>query len=159
LYKGGEMTWLILVFALEAGIIPNGGFMMYERQPQVFYYQGEYYYPISVTQETIAPMFYTDLSVEIQIIEIFYIGGGVRVPMKFDGAGFDPKATYYDFQFGARYGQFDIFWHHACRHPQMTYMYDYLTTTGWEGGYDEIGFKITGKWNGSKGTVGERLPK
>ena len=139
------MNWLVFLFALEVGIIPQGNFVMYDRQPEVFYYEGHYYYPVSVEANQLACSFYADLAVEFQIVEIFYVGGSVRIPMDWAGGSFSPHATYYDFQAGARFGPVDVFWHHACRHPQMTYMYDYTTLKGWEGAYDELGIKVEGR--------------
>jgi len=139
------MNWLVFLFAFEIGLIPQGDFLMYDRQPEVFYYEGFYYYPVTVTNIPLGPTFYTDLSVELQIIEIFYVGGSVRIPMVWIDGGFDPHSTYYDFQAGVRLGPVDVFWHHACRHPQMTYAFSYTTDVGWEGYYDELGIKVEGQ--------------
>ena len=142
---GDGMNWLDFLFAFEIGFIPQGNFVMYDRQPEVFYYEGYYYYPVEVQQISLAQTIYTDLSVEFQFIEIFYIGGSVRIPMIWAGNSFSPHATYYDFQAGARVGPVDIFWNHACRHPQMTYAFNYTTDLGWEGSYDELGIRFKGQ--------------
>ena len=140
------MNWLVFLFVFECGIIPRGDFLMYDRQPEVFYYEGHYYYPVSLTDIDLAPTFYVDLSVEFQFIDIFYIGGGVRIPMFFTGKSFDPNATYYDFQVGMRLGAFDFFWFHSCIHPQKTLAYYYTTDIGWESAYDALGIKVEGSF-------------
>ena len=139
------MNWLVFLFAFEIGLIPNSNFIMYDRQPEVFQYEGYYYYPLEVQEISLVPTIYTDLSVEFLLLDIFYIGGGVRIPMTWAGDSFSPHATYYDFQTGVRLGPVDVFWHHACRHPQMLYSYDYTTDVGWEGAYDELGISIKGQ--------------
>ena len=131
------MNWLLFLFAFEMGMIPHGGFVMYECDP------------LFVEKLPLVSTMYTDLSVEFQIIEIFYIDGSVRIPMflpmSWNDPSFQPHATYYDFQTGAKFGPVDIFWHHTCRHPQMTYMYKYKLLSGWEGSYDEIGIRVEGQ--------------
>jgi len=56
------MNWLVFVFALECGLLPNTGFVMY--QPDLDYVVG-------------AVGFYTDLSASVESFG-FYVGGGMR---------------------------------------------------------------------------------
>lgn len=138
------MNWLALAFALELGIVPSGNFMMYEREPQVFEYDGEYYYPVSVQQVDIAPIVYTQLDAEVMLFGFLFAGGGVRVQTRYheDAWSFAPQATFYEFTGGAVFGPVRLQYRHCCFHPQMTYMYNYRPAGGWEGSYDEISLRL-----------------
>ena len=141
------MNWLIFVFALEMGIIPNGAFLLYDRQPAILSYDGAYYMT-DVDMHDISYSLYTDFQLEAIFLNYMFIGGGVRVVMlPTNNYTFDPHASYYNFSFGGRFGRVEVFWRHYCMHPQMAYMYDYVPLDGWEGAYDEIGLKIEGKIN------------
>jgi len=141
------MNILAFIFAMEVGLVPSGGFLMYERQPQVFEYDGNYYYPVNVQQVQLNPTAYMDLSAEVELLEFLFIGGGVRVPVEWQGGNgsFNPLATYYDFRAGMRWKGVRLMYRHACYHPQMTYAYDYIASSGWEGAYDELSLRFEGK--------------
>lgn len=139
------MTWVIFIFSLEIGLIPNGVFLMYDRQPIEFENGGELY-PSTVDVLDFSYSIYTDFQFEAEILNYLFIGGGVRIVMlPTNDYSFDPHSSYYNFTFGGRLGPFEVFWHHYCLHPIMTYMFDYIPLDGWEGSYDEIGFKISSK--------------
>lgn len=145
------MTWLAFIFALEMGVVPQNSFVMYQREAQVFEYQDHYYYPISVSYTDTGPIFYTDLQAEVELFGFLFGGGGMRVQMVQDGAwNFDPQATFYEFRAGARWNGIEVFWHHCCRHPQMTYAYRYQMISGWEGAYTELGIRFKGRVGGKK---------
>lgn len=141
------MTWLALAFALEIGFVPRGGVMAFEREPQVFEYAGSYYYPISVESVRLPLMFYTDLNIELILFGWMFAGGGIKVPIAWDKETwtFNPRATYYDFRAGVRFGMFELFWRHRCNHPQWTYAYAYLPSVWQEGAYDEIAIRFSGR--------------
>jgi len=142
------MNWLAFIFALEAGIVPQNGFVMYQREAQVFYYEGSYYYPMDVALEDSGPIFYTDLQAEVELFGFAFAGGGVRVQMQQDGDwNFAPEALFYEFRAGLRWKGIELHYLHACRHPQMLYAFYYQPVAGWEGAYDEIGIKISGRWS------------
>lgn len=137
------MNWLAFIFALEAGIVPQNSFVMYQRQAEVFLFEGHYYYPVEVTRENIAPILYTDLRAGVELWDFLFAEGSIRVQMTPNGiTNFDPQSLFYDFRAGARYKGLELFWHHACRHPQMTYAYRYQSISGWEGAYSEIGVRV-----------------
>ena len=140
------MNWLALAFALELGLVPSGSFMMYEREPQVFEYDGWYYYPVSVQAVDIAPIVYTQLDARLWAFGIFYAGGGVRIQTRYHEEvwSFEPQATFYEFVGGLRYGKVQVQYRHCCMHPQMTYMIDYRPAGGWEGSYDEVSIRFGG---------------
>jgi hypothetical protein len=144
------MTWLALAFALEVGFLPHGSFMSFEREPEVFEYDGSYYYPISVEQAVLPPIVYTDLSAEVILWGWLFAGGNVKIPMAWDGQtwGFLPRATYYDFRAGVRLGIAELFWRHRCMHPQFAYMYNFLPSEWQEGAFDEIGLRFSAKFGG-----------
>jgi len=143
------MTWLALAFALELGFVPQGGFMAFEREPQVFEYEGSYYYPVSVGTVQLPPMFYADLQAEVILFGWMFAGGGVKVPIAWNGETwtFSPSATYYDFRAGVRFKGVEMFWRHRCNHPQWTYMYAYLPSEWKEGAFDEIAIRFSGRTN------------
>lgn len=139
------MTWVVFCFALELGIIPNGIFLLYDRQP-IEYINESPYQLTTVDVLDFSYSIYTDFQFEAIILDYIFIGGGVRVVMlPTNNYTFDPHASYYNFVFGGRIGPLEVFWRHYCIHPQMVYMYDYVPLDGWEGAYDEIGLKIEGK--------------
>ena len=141
------MNWLVFVFSLEMGFIPNGAFLMYEREPVVFSYDDAYWIT-TVEMEDFGNSFYTDFQIEAIFLDYMFVGGGVRVTMlSTNDYTFSPQSSYYNFSFGARFSILEVFWHHYCMHPQMTYMYDYVPVNGWEDAYNEIGIKIEGKIN------------
>lgn len=39
----------------------------------------------------------------------------------------------------------ELYYLHACRHPQMANAYMYNVISGWDSAYDEIGIKFSGK--------------
>lgn len=139
------MSWLVFVFALELGFVPEGIVLMYDRQPVE--YVNENSVPLTTVEDlNFSYSVYTDLYVEAVILEYLFIGGGVRVTMlPTTDYTFDPHACYYTFAFGGRLGPIEVFWRHYCMHPQMTYMHDYLPLDAWEGAYDEIGLKVKGE--------------
>lgn len=124
------MTWLALVFALELGALPSGGFLMYD-PPAYQDWTGSGY---------------TELSASVELAKTLYAGGGVRTTVLSDGSlNFWPEGAYYYFTAGVRWKGIEIFWRHYCIHPVVPY----LPLTGdvrqvWEGSYDEIGIRISG---------------
>lgn len=140
------MSWLMFAFALELGIVPSSSFTMYEREPEVFEYDGYYYYPVSVEQEQFGPIVYTELDAELTAWDLFFVGGGVRVQTRYDEGSwsFDPQSTFYEFVGGLEYKSVRFQYRHCCMHPQMTSLYAYRPSEGWEGSYDEISLRFTG---------------
>ncbi len=125
------MNWLALIFALEVGWLPNGGFALYE-VPQV----------IEVTGS-----FYTDLQAEVVAWDHLYIGGGMRTFM-WSSEGdwtFWPHSTLYNFGAGLRWGPMELGWRHFCAHPVMPYSILYDPVLRGEGAWDEIFLRFTGK--------------
>jgi hypothetical protein len=140
------MNILVFIFALEAGIVPHDSFLMYERQAQVYEYNGGYYYPTKVSFTDNGPIFYTDLQAEVELLGFIFFGGGIRVQMQQAGAwNFDPNALFYEFRAGLRWKGIELHVLRACRHPQMTYAFNYQAVSGWEGAYLEIGVKVSGR--------------
>ena len=125
------MSWLVLVFALEAGWLPNGAVVMYE-VPEVSIFTGS---------------LYTDLSAQLEIAEVLYVGGGTRINVWASEGEYTfwPAAAYFSFEAGARWKGVEIFFRHYCQHPIAPYVpvWDYHGV--WEGSYEEVGIRFTGR--------------
>jgi hypothetical protein len=126
------MTWLVFVFALEAGILPNGGFVMYQPDPA---------YVVD------AVGFYTDLSCSVESFG-FYVGGGMRNYFwkDRDGMGFYPYQMTFRFDAGWRNEFLEVGFRHYCMHPVVPW----LALTGapecqWEGSYEELFVRMHGR--------------
>lgn len=126
------MSWLVFVFALECGLLPNTGFAMY--QPDL-------------SHVTDAIGFYTDLSCSVESFG-FYIGGGMRSYFwKYrEGVGLWPYQTTFRLDAGWRNEFLDI----GIRHYSMRPVVPYLALTGapmqnWEGAYEEIFIRVGGR--------------
>jgi len=126
------MNWLVFVFALECGLLPNTGFAMY--QPDLEYVVG-------------AVGFYTDLSASVESYG-FYVGGGMRNYFWKDreGISFWPYQMTFRFDAGWRNDFLDIGFRHYCMHPVVPF----LELTGaplceWEGAYEELFIRVHGR--------------
>lgn len=125
------MNWLIFLFALEVGFLPQGDFIMYEKLELV---------PVRYSA-------YTDLQAEIVIGNLFFIGGGVKTGVWYhDGYTFFPHRASYNFQAGIRRGMVEAGWRHYCFHP-ITPFFEFIDYRAiWEGAYDEIYLRIEKKF-------------
>jgi hypothetical protein len=126
------MHWLYFIFALEAGVLPNTSFLMY--QPDLRYIIG-------------AVGFYTELEASIEAWG-FYVGGAVRTNMwpQQEGLSFWPFQMTYRFEAGWRNQWFTLGFRHYCMHPVVPY----LQLTGaptqlYEGIYEEIYIRINAR--------------
>ena len=126
------MSWLVFVFALECGLLPNTGFVMY--QPDLESVVG-------------AVGFYTDLSASVESFG-FYVGGGMRNYFWKDRGkiGFCPYQMTFRFDAGWRNENIEIGFRHYCMHPGVPF----LELTGapvceWEGAYEELFVRIHGR--------------
>ena len=127
------MNWLALFFALELGIVPQAGVLMYEPEKS-FFMEGA---------------FYTELEAEVLLFDILFAGGGVRTYVT-PGNGsytFSPNTTVYDFKVGMRFKDtLELGWRHRCFHPTIAYLPIFeQEIKGMEGSYDEIYIRIQGR--------------
>jgi hypothetical protein len=122
------MTWLALIFALEAGWLPHGGFALYDA-PAV----------IDVTGS-----FYVDMQAEAVAWGHLYLQGGMKAMMwsQADNWTFWPHTMLYNIGAGLRWGPLDLGWRHYCVHPVMPYsiLYDPVLTS--EGAWDEVFLRV-----------------
>lgn len=134
------MTWLAFAFALQVGMIPQGSFTM-------IYYDLKPAYDVQFAQNTSAAIYFTDLRAELIFFEPFslFMGGETRIQMGPWPGGFNPQSIFYQFNAGIRYKGLELYYLHACRHPQMANAYMYNVISGWDSAYDEIGIKFSGK--------------
>lgn len=128
--KDGNVT---ADFALEVGI-QNAAFTLYQ--------------PGEINP---AACLYTQVEVEIELLDIVFLGGSFRTPFvgvdPYEGVpNFKPISIYYGFTGGVRFGGFEIGIRHKCAHPLVTYTSpSKLDDRVLEGGYNEFYFKIETK--------------
>jgi len=131
------MNWLTLFFALELGLVPQVGVLMYE-PIETFYLEGA---------------FYTRLETELLIFNMLFVGGGVRtyiIPSN-NGYTFTPNTTVYDFKTGLRFKDIndsilELGWRHRCFHPTIAYLPLFeQEIKGMEGSYDKVYIRIQGR--------------
>ena len=133
------MNWLLFMFMLEVGFLPQGDLVMYD----------------SMALDRIYPVRnygYTELQVELQAFGLVFVGGGVKT-MIFNhpdqGMSFFPYGANYNVNAGLRFRGIEVGWRHYCIHPVMPWVglvRDYEPV--WEGWYEEVYFRI-GTWRGT----------
>ena len=133
------MNWIALFFALELGLVPQAGVLMYE----------------PVEKFNVEWAFYTELEAEILVFNMLFAGGGVRTyitPGSSDYT-FAPNTTVYDFGAGLRFKDTDfpvlliqsleLGWRHRCFHPTIAYLPIFeQEIKGMEGSYDEVYIRV-----------------
>lgn len=125
------MNWLVFVFALECGMLPNTSFIMYQPNPE--YVMNEI-------------GFYTDLSASVEV-KGFYIGGGMHNYFwkTIKGISFWPYQMTFLFNAGWRNDYVDVGFRHYCMHPVIPYAGLVKPQQNWEGGYQELFIKFKGR--------------
>lgn len=117
------MTWLAILFALEAGMIPQNAWYLYEDN-----------------QVSNSTGYYTTLEFEAQAWWLF-AGGSVRTDMQTDNlTNYDPHWMTYTFNAGVRWNMVEVGWRHMCSHPIQTYVMDhrFYQNPVVEGSFDEV---------------------
>jgi len=125
------MNWIALFFALELGIVPQAGVLMYEPEER-FAMEGA---------------FYTELEAEVLVFNTLFAGGGVRTYVTPGSSvvwSFAPNTTVYDFGAGLRFKDtLELGWRHRCFHPTIAYLPLFeQEVRGMEGAYDEIYIRV-----------------
>jgi hypothetical protein len=125
------MITLAFIFALEAGWLPHGGFIMYEA-PAFVDGTGSYY---------------VDLQAEAEFFEHLYVGGGMKAMMWSQEKNwtFWPHTMLYNFGAGLRLGPIEIGWRHFCVHPVLPYMILFDPHLKAEGSWDEVFARVQAK--------------
>jgi len=92
--------------------------------------------------------FYTYLESELSFFNLVFIGGGMKSFFAtHEGTKyFKPFQMNFIFFAGIKYKQFEAGFRHYCIHPIITYMTEPVRVN-WEGGYEELYFKISSKEN------------
>lgn len=132
------MNWLVFFFALELGIVPQAGVLIYKPEESFARIDGA---------------IYTELEAKVLIFNTLFVGGGVRTYITPGNSyAFSPNTTVYDFNTGLRFKDIvEIGWRHRCFHPTFSYMSGFeQELEGMEGSYDEIYLRIKGKIAGGK---------
>jgi len=133
------MNWIALFFALELGLVPQAGVLMYE--------------PVETFDVEWA--FYTELQAEILVFNMLFVGGGVKTYVTPGNSGytFAPNTSVYDFGTGLRFKDTDfpvlliqsleLGWRHRCFHPTIAYLPIFgQEIKGMEGSYDEVYIRV-----------------
>jgi len=129
------MTWLAFAFAFQIGVIPQNSFTMYQ-------YEVKPEYVAEWWSNNSGAIYFTDLQAELIFLDVLFFGGGARFQMH---PWNNPQSIFYNFDMGLRYKGIELYYYHSCRHPQMCNAWMYDVISGWEGAYDEIGIKFSGK--------------
>lgn len=124
------MTWLAFVFALELGLLPNYGFVMYQPDPEYV-----------IDQHAL----YTDLEASVEAGG-FYLGGAMRCYFwaHRNDYGFSPFQMTYRFDAGWRNDRLNIGFRHYCMHPVVPWS-SHMPEKNWEGAYEELFIRLEGK--------------
>lgn len=122
------MSWLTLFFALELGLLPNYGFVMYEPDATV------------IADNSL----YTDFEASVEVYG-FYVGGGMRCYFwkDLDGYDFSPFQMTYRFDAGWRNDRLNIGFRHYCMHPVVPWS-SQMPEKNWEGAYEELFIRFEG---------------
>lgn len=112
------MSWLLFVFALEAGIVPtisHGGEVLQ-------------WHPL---------VGYTQLECKAQMLNgHLFIGGTVKTYITWSDPYFSPRFVVYDLGIGMRFGLFEAGYRHRCSHDVVP------LSPLIEGGYDELYLRV-----------------
>jgi len=123
------MDWIVFLFALELGIVPTSGFVMYDTPSETVFEQAGY----------------VQLETRIELFKYLFLGGSIRTYVWKDreGVSFWPWRDGYMFNAGLRYKQMELGFRHYCTHPVIPYRYP--AKMNWEGAYEEVYFRIESK--------------
>lgn len=123
------MSWLALAFALELGVLPMNGWVMYDPPALVFE----------------APEFYQQLEARAILWDHLFAGGKVRIYdwMREDG-GFWPSQGAFTFEAGLSFRGLELGFRHYCTHPILPYLEYVPAGVKWEGAYQEIYLRLGG---------------
>ena len=131
------MNWIALFFELELGWMPQGDFVMYSSEPFLTWY------PVSYTA-------YTELQAEVIMFDTLFAGGCIRTSvwqLQESGYTFFPHKAVYTFYAGARWGLLEVGWRHFCIHPVVPFFALIQPEAIWEGAYDELYIRFSGRIN------------
>lgn len=116
------MNWIALFFALEAGIVTENAWLLYDK-------------PVSAE----SPMMYTEFEAEILLLDHIFLRSRLRTDVQRFDYGFNPVFTAYDNILGIRFDPVEIGFRHVCVHPLQTYLAqvgDRVSQV--EGAFDEV---------------------
>jgi hypothetical protein len=123
------MNWLVFLYALEIGLLPNNSFVMYQKP----------------ADEVFDQAFYIQFESEIEMFRFLFLGGSIRTYLWKDkkGISFWPSRDGYQFNVGFRYKFLEVGFRHYCTHPVIPYRYP--IQMNWEGSYQEIYLRLSNK--------------
>lgn len=129
------MTWLALLFAIELGVSPYGGWALYDEPHGYVYEQVE---KLNA---------YTELEAEAALLDGHVsVGGSLRTWVaRMDPASYAPFWATYGFWVTASLGPVEAGWRHLCTHPVQVYTaLVERSVPGVEGGYGEFYVRYEG---------------
>lgn len=120
--------WIVLTFALEVGLRPQGDVLISLPSRQVIPTRGVYY---------------TEFETEVELSGFFFIGGSIVTTsqMKENPVDYRPYNVGWMVEAGVRPWDFlEIGWRHWCEHPVIPFVDwdDAYQAPAWEQWYEEI---------------------
>lgn len=136
------MNWIMLLFYLEVGFLPNNTWLAYDFESSRYE---------NFAQEFLS--LYSELSVEIELADILFVGGVVRTDMwLLSTTRCEPYWVTFDFHTGIRIPPgLELGFRHACTHPIEAYSAIARKRVPLlEGGYEEVYLRINGSSRASR---------
>lgn len=125
------MSWIALWFALQVGLSPYSGMLVYNHAAEMRF----------------AETWYTQFEAEVRLFDTAFIGGEVRTEARRhrgDELVFYPGLSSYGFTAGLRYGGMELGFLHACQHPTVPYYNQYRPVIAWDGWWTELYLRFSG---------------
>jgi len=130
------MNWLIFLFALELGWLPQGNFAMYNVSDRFMKV-----YPVKYTA-------YVDMEAEVVMFNTLFAGGSVRTSVwQFDSDSWTyfPHKAVYGFFAGVKTRKVEVGFRHYCIHPVIPFFGCVEPKPIWEGSYEEVYIRVTNR--------------
>lgn len=126
------MNWLVALFALEAGLVPQVSvWNVSADRPDISTDTG----------------YYTQLDAELLVAELLFVGGAVTTYVWSRNDGdytVIPSRSNYDFRTGIRYRGVEVGWRHMCAHPIAARWDQIDGDLGYEYSHDQLYIRLSG---------------
>ena len=105
------MTWLALLFAVELGVTPYGGWAFYD-EPDGY---------VFMTQDR--PQLYTSLEADVRLFNghLSWRSNVTTWVRHYNGLSYAPLWSTFDTDVGVEFGAVRVGWYHMCTHPLQPY--------------------------------------
>lgn len=124
------MNWLVLLFAVEAGLMPMA--QVWNVDP-----------PANARDDSGS---YTALDAEVEIAQYLFIGGHVTTYVwRTDNSySYKPARADYGFRAGVRFRGLELGWRHFCSHP-IAPNWHMIRELPYEASYNQMYIRISGR--------------